>query len=154
MSKSGMTPLDRYRQAQRRARRLFAPFTAVHCPACAVPCCRKPTWVRPVDIVLIEELGFSLRTPNEGAPAAAAPLLQVALSRPPREEDAPRGEPCEYLGPTGCVVPSDLRLFGCAAFICSPMRQTLPPEELARVEAAVAELAAAHTVLMEAIHRG
>ena len=55
-----MDPLTRYRRAQQRARRLFDPFTAAHCPGCRTPCCRKPARIRPVDIVLVAEYGHPL----------------------------------------------------------------------------------------------
>ena len=45
-----------YRAAQHRLRGLFAEFTASHCPTCPTPCCRQPTWVRPVDVILVEDI--------------------------------------------------------------------------------------------------
>jgi len=64
------------------------------------------------------------------------------------------GLPCDYLGPTGCAFPTDLRPFGCAAFICIPMRRLLDPESLITVEQAVAALESAHAELMDALHAG
>ena len=55
-----MNVLTRYRQQQARLRELFEPFTRVNCPTCATPCCTKPTRVRPVDLILIEELTGSV----------------------------------------------------------------------------------------------
>ena len=138
-----MNPLQRYRRAQRRARTLFEPFTSVHCEGCPTPCCRKPARIRPVDIVLVEELGFQLPQRD-----VVAPILRAAADL--ETEDA--GTPCDFLGERGCLFPSDLRPFGCTAFICDPMRRLLPAEELARVEAAVAELTEAHSALMDALH--
>lgn len=140
-----MHPIHEYRRHQRRVRRLFEPFTRTHCPTCATPCCRKPSWVRPTDVVLVEELGYSL--PAADRPAAedtATPLLQLAAG----EEPGNAGDPCDFLGPRGCAFPADLRPFGCAAFICEPMRAELSPEELAAVERAVHDLEAAHSRLM------
>lgn len=141
-----MHPIDDYRRAQGRVRRLFEPFTRTHCATCLTPCCRKPSWVRPTDIVLVEELGFRLPKPtSRAAQEAAPPLFQMATGVEP--EDA--GEPCEYLGPSGCTFPADLRPFGCTAFICGPMRAELSVAELAAVERAVRELEAAHARLIE-----
>ena len=140
-----MNPLARYREAQRRVRGLFDPFTRENCPTCATPCCQKPARIRPVDLVLVEELGFPL-PPQD----ATASLVKAALGGSP----ADAGAPCDYLGPAGCAFPADLRPFGCAAFICTPMRRSLHPQALARVEEAVAALEAAHTELMDAIHNG
>src|SRR5438309_873302 len=129
-----MTPLSRYRRAQRRLRTLFEPFTREHCPTCSTPCCRRPTWVRPVDIILVEELGFTLPATPHDSPEAARRLADLALGTEAEAETPGWGEPCEYLGAEGCAFPPDLRPFGCAAFICGPMRRLLPPEELAPVE--------------------
>jgi hypothetical protein len=137
--------LERYRRAQRRLRRLFAPFTTAHCPTCLTPCCRKPTWVRPVDLILVQELGYRPAS-RETNPVG---LMLDTLTGP---GPADAGAPCDFLGESGCTFPPDLRPFGCAAAICDPMRRLLPPAELARLERAVAELTAAHTELMELLH--
>ncbi|MFN3652713.1 MAG: hypothetical protein ACK47B_24305 [Armatimonadota bacterium] len=142
-----MNPLERYRRAQLRLRALFDPFTARHCAACATPCCRKPARIRPVDLILVEELGFKV-APVSAAPELAGEILSTA--RAGLEEAA---EPCDYLGATGCRFPRDLRPFGCTAFICEPMRRLLPPDEMAHVETAVAELASAHDALMQVLHQ-
>jgi hypothetical protein len=140
-----MDPLTRYRRAQRETRRLFDPFTREHCPTCSTPCCRKPARIRPVDLILVEELGY--RVPG----GAAERLVDSSLSGYTAPcEDA--GAPCDYLGSDGCSFPADLRPFGCVAFICEPMRRLLPADDLTRVEAAVADLERAHGLLMEALH--
>ena len=139
-------PLHRYRAAQRRARRQFEPFTRVHCATCVTPCCRKPTWVRPLDVVLVQELGYPLPVLESAGPAQ--PLLDAAT-----EDDPHAGEPCDYLGSAGCAFPADLRPFGCASYICRPMRRLMPPDELARLEAAIAELREAHAALVAELHQ-
>lgn len=144
-----MNPLLRYRRAQRRVRALFDPFTAVHCAGCATPCCRKPTWVRPTDLILVEELGYRAPRATASPVADASAILQHSLAGV-EGEDA--GEPCDFLTPKGCPFPADLRPFGCAAFICDPMRRLLPPDELAVVESAVAELERAHAALMATLY--
>jgi len=141
-----VSPIDRYRRAQRRVRRLFAPFTAANCPTCATPCCSKPTWVRPVDLILVEELGFG--RPATPAQSPAVRLLDTLAGA----QSSDSGEPCDFLGARGCTFPADLRPFGCAAAICEPMRRLLPPAELARLERAVEGLTAAHTELMALLH--
>jgi hypothetical protein len=97
--------------------------------------------VRPVDVVLVEELGYRL------PPAPLAELVEAPLaggSGPP--------SPCGYLGPAGCCFPTDLRPFGCAMFVCDPMQRELPPEELETIRAALRCLEAAHADLMAALH--
>src|SRR5579864_1282693 len=133
-------PLARYRSAQRAARALFASFTEEHCPTCATPCCRKPVRVRPVDIILVQELGYSLPGREQAPASAATALADAALAMRPEQE----GAPCEFLGSRGCAFPDDLRPLGCAAFICQPMRRELPAGELAVIEAAVADLERAY----------
>lgn len=142
-----VNPLQRYRDAQRKVRRLFTPFTAAHCPTCATPCCRKPTWVRPFDVILVEELGYRLPAPDAGRPAGN--LLDLLVEGEAVED----GAACDFLQAGGCAFPPDLRPYGCAAFICGPMRGTLPPEELARVEAAVEELRQAYEALVAVLER-
>jgi len=134
-------PLQQYRAAQRQVRDLFEPFTAANCPTCATPCCRKPTWVRPFDLILVEELGYRMPQRDAGRPAGV--LLDLLVDG----ETADEGAPCDFLQPSGCAFPSDLRPFGCAVAICDPMRRLLPADELAVVERAVADLTRTHEVL-------
>lgn len=140
-----MNPLQQYREAQRSVREQFEPFTSTHCATCATPCCRKPTWVRPSDLILVEELGY--RLPQRDAGRTAGTLLDLLVAG--EAEDA--GAPCDFLLADGCAFPSDLRPYGCAAAICEPMRRALPAEELAVVERAVADLTRAHEALTAAL---
>ena len=94
-------PLAGYRASQRAARMLFDPFTARHCPTCPTPCCMRPARVRPVDVILAEELGCRL---------PAAPLAELVEA--PLRPEGGESEPCGYLGPGGCAFPPDLRPFG------------------------------------------
>ena len=150
-SQPPVNPLSRYRRAQRRARRLFEPFTREHCAACPTPCCRKPARIRPVDLIVIEELGYSV-SPATDAPAdTARQLADTALHPSSFILQPSEGDPCDYLGAHGCRFPADLRPFGCVAFICDPMRRLLSPEALDEVEAAVVNLESAHAELMEAL---
>jgi len=93
-----------------------------------------------VDVILAEELGCAL--PAGGR--TTGKLIDATLGA-----GAPAaGAPCEFLGPTGCAFPDDLRPYGCAALICQYMRNDLTPAELAALEAGVAELEVAHAALM------
>lgn len=139
-----MNPLQRYRRAQRVARRLFEPFTSRHCSTCETPCCRKPSWVRPFDIILVEELGYRLPAADAGRPAREL-LTLLAEGEMPAEAGA-----CDFLDSNGCTFPADLRPFGCVASICEPMRRLLPPDDLAAVEAAVDDLRRAYEALTAA----
>lgn len=140
-----MNPLQKYRQAQRDVREHFDPFTSQHCATCVTPCCSKPTWVRPSDIVLVEELGYP--QPRRASNSPAGTLLDL-LTTGQSDND---GAACDYLQPSGCAFPSDLRPFGCAVSICEPMRRLLPAAELAAVEQAVTELTRAHEALTVAL---
>lgn len=145
-----INPLAAYRQAQLKLHALFDPFTREQCPVCETPCCRKPARIRPVDIILVEELGFSLPRRRED------PLLNGhanVMLEADVESGAGAGDPCEYLGAAGCSFPTDLRPFGCAAMICDPMWRLLPPERLELLQAAVAELESAHAELMQALQQ-
>jgi Fe-S-cluster containining protein len=144
-----MNPLDQYREAQYELRALFEPFTRAHCPTCETPCCVRPARLRPVDIILVEELGYPLPSNRAGAAETAAALARWGLSGEAQDQ----GEPCEFLTARGCAFPPDLRPFGCATFVCEPMRRTVAAEELAVVEAAVASLTEAHSRLMEFLHQ-
>jgi hypothetical protein len=99
-----------------------------------------------VDLILIEELGHG--RPASLASSPAGKLLDTMSGA----EHGDSGEPCDFLGAQGCTFPADLRPFGCAAAICTPMRQLLSGNELARVERAVGELTAAYTDLTALLH--
>ena len=99
-----------------------------------------------IRLVLVQELGYPLPVLKSAGPAQ--PLLDAAI-----EDDPHAGEPCDYLGTTGCAFPADLRPFGCASFICGPMRQLMAPAALARLEEAVAELREAHATLVAELHQ-
>jgi hypothetical protein len=146
----GLDPLTRYRRAQARLRRLFAPFTRSECPRCPTPCCRRPVAVTPFDVVLAEELGYRLPAGVE----AANDNLDVQLGLIPVPTLASEGARCDFLGPRGCSFPLDLVPFGCAAYICPYMEAWYPPEQLAELRSAVAELRVAHSVLHDALHAG
>jgi hypothetical protein len=146
-----MTPLARYRRAQRVLREWFDPFTAAHCPACPTPCCRKPTQVRPFDVILVEELGFVLPR----SPAGVGEWLLAARDGA-HEDPASRAaaDPCDYLTPTGCAFPPDLRPFGCAVDICVQMRLHQDSAWLAEAGRRADRLRRAHHALLQALHAG
>ncbi len=139
-------PLEEYRRAQRNIRRLFDPFTRVHCPTCATPCCRKPVRILPTDLILVEELTGGLR----GGGAALGEAIQGHLA--PAGATVSPGSPCDFLTGIGCSFPDDLRPFGCAVDICLPMRRELPESELHLLDEAAAELHRSHERLMHHLH--
>jgi hypothetical protein len=144
-----MSVLTRYRQAQRALREWFDPFTAARCPTCPTPCCRKPAQVRPFDVILVEELGFVLPR----GPRGTAEWLQAARDGAPADDAASRldAEPCDYLQPTGCAFPPDLRPFGCAVDICVQMRLHQDTAWLAEAEHRADRLRRAHRALLSAL---
>jgi hypothetical protein len=145
-----MSVLTRYRGAQNVLREWFDPFTASHCPGCPTPCCRKPTQVAPFDVVLVEELGYVLpqgeRGVGEWLVAAREGVAQQTATT------TCCAEPCDYLTPTGCSFPPDLRPFGCAVDICIQMRLHADDAWLAEAERRADRLRRAHRALLTALH--
>lgn len=132
---STTSPLERYRRAQRRVRRLFEPFTRLHCPTCATPCCVKPARIRPFDLILVEELVGRLPGPRTSVAGPGVDLLESLV-----RDSLDTGAACDFLTATGCAFPADLRPTGCVTYICDPMYRLLPANELAELERAVAEV--------------
>jgi hypothetical protein len=145
-----MSVLTRYRGAQGALRDWFDPFTAAHCPGCPTPCCRKPTQVAPFDVVLVEELGYVLPHGGQGV----GEWLVAARDGAPAESATVAGvlDPCDYLGPTGCAFPPDLRPFGCAVDICIQMRLHADDAWLAEAERRADRLHRAHRSLLAALN--
>ncbi len=154
--RAGPNPLSEYRRLQREIRLIFDPFTAKHCPACATPCCIKPTRVTPIDVALAVGLGHTFPHLEGGdayAPAVAyagnrltAPIALPMVSG----EDAPL-EACEYLDKGRCTFPDDLRPYGCTAYICGPMYAHLPDETLRRLRRLIRQLDEAHIALLRGL---
>jgi hypothetical protein len=140
-------PLTRYRAAQARLRRQFAPFTRAVCPGCPTPCCRRPAAVTPFDVALAEELGYPLPAGAEAANDAIAVRLGL-IPVPTLSSDGP---PCAFLGPSGCSFPPDLMPFGCVAFLCSYMEDWYTPDQMAALRAAIADLDHAHRELRDVL---
>lgn len=158
--RAGPNPLGEYRRLQREIRLIFDPFTARHCPACATPCCIKPTRVTPVDVALAVGLGHTF--PHLGGGDAYAPAVAYAGKRltapialpmlPPKEMgDEPPLQPCDYLDKGRCTFPDDLRPYGCTAFVCGPMYAHLPSDTLRRLRRLIRQLEDAHTALLRAL---
>lgn len=144
-----MSALTRYRTAQHTLREWFDPFTTQHCPACPTPCCRKPTQVAPFDVVLVEELGYAL---PQGARGVGEWLVAARDGAPTEGASVTRElEPCDYLQPTGCAFPPDLRPFGCAVDICIQMRLHADDAWLAEAERRADRLRRAHRSLLAAL---
>jgi hypothetical protein len=152
-------PLEAYRRTQRELRRHFEAFTRENCPTCPTPCCRRPARIAPTDILLAEATGWRAHvtavqpsTPeaSEDPPDSvveAAGNLAEALC----EDDAiaeEEGQPCEFLGAQGCTFPTDLRPYGCTAYLCKYMYERLDRKTLTRVKRLVRELDERHTILL------
>jgi hypothetical protein len=144
-----MSALSRYRAAQRSLRDWFDPFTAVHCPNCPTPCCRKPTQVRPFDVILVEELGYALPPGTRGVGEWLLAAHDGTRGADPAGASA--GEPCDYLTATGCAFPPDLRPFGCAMEICVQMRRHQDAAWLAEADRRARRLRRAHRDLVRAL---
>jgi hypothetical protein len=143
-----VSPLDRYRSAQRRLRGQFEPFTRSVCPTCPTPCCRRPAAVTPFDVVLAEELGYPLPAGTD----AAGESLDARLGLIAIPTLSSEGEPCTFLARHGCTFPPDLMPCGCVAFICPYMVEWYPPDQLSALKRDVARLLEAHAALRAALH--
>ncbi len=144
-------PLEKYRKLQREIRKPFDAFTSVRCETCRTPCCRKPVAVDATDMVLAESFGWQ---PPEGKNMHEDlfKLLDAntLAGNVPVTDDI--GQPCDFLGERGCSFPDDLRPLRCTTFICGPMRETLPPEEIARLEKMALRLTAARRELADVLY--
>jgi hypothetical protein len=101
--------------------------------------------VTPFDLILVEELGYVLPRGSSGVEE------WLLAARPPDGEigaPPPEAEPCDYLTPSGCSFPADLRPFGCAVDICVQMRRHQPPPWLAEAERRAERLRRAHHELL------
>jgi hypothetical protein len=142
-------PLESYRRTQRELRRHFGTFTRDNCLTCPTPCCRRPARILPTDILLAESTGWKGRViPLEAVTPSTDP---VATNAPEAVETEPGALPCEYLGKQGCTFPTDLRPFGCTAFICQYMYQRLDRPTLTRIKRLVRELEQKHTILLRTL---
>ena len=157
-------PLDSYRRTQRELRRNFEDFTRANCPACPTPCCRQPARILPTDILLAEATGWrsnliSLESKTDSNSTSdmvttVAGRFADALHEAPETAEAsePDAPPCEYLGEKGCTFPTDLRPFGCTAYVCRYMYARLDRQTLTRVKRLVRELENHHTALLQTVH--
>ena len=151
--RSGPNPLREYRRLQREIRLVFDPFTAKHCPACATPCCIKPTRVTPLDVALAVSLGHTfphLAGSDPYTPAVSYAGARLALPML-GGDDAPVLEPCEYLHGGRCTFPDDLRPYGCTAYLCGPMYAHLPDDTLRRLRRLIRQLEDAYLAVQRAL---
>ncbi len=137
-------PLESYRRTQRELREHFADFTRRNCPVCPTPCCRKPARIEPSDIRLAESIGWR---PKQIIPLQTDTMTNGTLATLPETVSLP----CEYLADHGCTFPTDLRPYGCTAFICKYMYQQLDKRALARLKRLVRELGDKHTILLRTL---
>jgi len=103
------------------------------------------------DILLAESLGW--KPPLEKNPGSDLFKILDANTLAdgiPVTEDI--GAPCDFLGQEGCSFPHDLRPFRCTTFICNPMREILPPDEITKLEALTALLTREHRRLVDIIY--
>lgn len=150
-------PLEAYRRTQRELREQFETFTKKHCPTCATPCCRQPARIAATDIRLAERTGWRTQIPLAAVEADAeedAPVEETRRARRRRgddEDDKPLAPPCQFLAEKGCTFPTDLRPFGCTAYICRPMYVHLDRATLTRIKRLVKELEERHVLLLRTL---
>ncbi len=151
-------PLESYRRTQRELRRHFESFTRENCPTCPTPCCRRPARILPTDIQLAESTGWKGRiipleasAPPQYANMEAEAEAHAFDNTSGQEENDSEALSCEYLGEKGCTFPTDLRPFGCTAYICKYMYARLDRKELARIKRLVRELEDRHHILLRTL---
>ncbi len=123
-------------------RREFDILTVELCPECEEPCCREPSRVGPVDLLLAEAVGWR---------SQAAQPLPDGLD----EDGIPAhvGAPCRHLATGGCTMPADLRPYGCTAYVCRPMLRKLDRVRGARVRRLVRQMGEAHEAVLARVRR-
>ena len=140
--------IEKYKATHRRLRRHLQPYTTRLCPVCPEPCCRKPTKVSEFDVMLANACGCSLPSAND----AAAELVDAGIRILTGDvEEKYELEPCDYLGPKGCIFPDDLRPFECARYICPYLKQEITPGGMREIRALLHRLGVLHRELLEAI---
>lgn len=148
-------PLEAYRRTQRELREQFEAFTTKHCPTCATPCCRQPARVAVTDIRLAERTGWRTEIPLSAVePESRTPAEETPRGRRGRggeTDEKPIAPPCQFLAERGCTFPTDLRPFGCTAYICRPMYAHLDRATLTRIKRLVRELEERHLLLLRAL---
>lgn len=138
-----MTALEGYRQTQAKLRRLFEPLTAELCASCLDPCCRVPTRVTPLDVMIALACGWQPEADLIGGDAVEAAARQASEALPAGlADDLGEQRTCPFLGCGGCTFPPDLRPFGCTVYVCRPMLRRLDARRRARLRRLAAELAA------------
>ena len=81
-------------------------------------------------------------------PIEPRPRRQRRDERLPEEAVRP---PCQFLAEKGCTFPTDLRPFGCTAYICRPMYTHLDRATLTRIKRLVKELEERHAMLLRTL---
>ena len=161
-------PLESYRRTQRELRRNFAAFTRAHCATCPTPCCRQPARILPTDILLAEATGWKARIiplevrnpaqnsevsePTDSISEAAGRYALSLHDAPPSAEAELTAAPCDFLSEGGCTFPEDLRPFGCTAYICRYMYQSMDRPTLTRIKRLARELETHHDALLRQNH--
>ncbi|MDI6828991.1 MAG: hypothetical protein QME62_10960 [Armatimonadota bacterium] len=140
--------LEKYRATQRRIRALFAPYTAELCPVCPQPCCRKPTKVRELDVLLANASGFQLPSANKIVADYVETSINIIAGKNLDEQIA---EPCDYLGKDGCIFPDDLRPFECVKYVCPQLKSAMTPNEIRELRNLLHKLGVHHRAIIDAV---
>ncbi|MBU1156932.1 MAG: hypothetical protein KJ921_13830 [Proteobacteria bacterium] len=102
-------------------RRVFARHCPHLCPTCSRPCC--------------------LRISRRGLLDTADLILMAVLVPQGVPFPTARLQACPFLGGGGCELPWLARPYACLHYVCGHLKRVLTVEELAQVEAALAEVA-------------
>jgi hypothetical protein len=138
-------PIEKYRAAHRRIRRILTLYTTKLCPVCNAPCCLKPTQVTEFDVLIANSCGQNL--PSVDQDTAIKATMQALWG-----EEMDQGlEPCDYLGENGCIFPDDLRPFGCTRWLCPELKAAIPPKEMRELRDLMHKLGTIHRELMDSI---
>lgn len=137
--------IDKYRATHKRIRQRLNPYTDRICPACPKPCCRKPTKVRDLDVMLARAAGYDI-VPGSTAREFVDACIEALEGR------ATEGalEPCDYLGERGCVFPDDLRPFECTKWMCEFLKREVSPGDMRDLRGLLSRLSDLHRMIVDA----
>lgn len=140
--------IDKYRAVHRKLRRSLAPHTAAVCPVCPRCCCTKPTLVSEFDVLLANGCGYNFPSANSAAEDLVKAGMEILRGEYEEHQD---GEPCDFLGETGCVFPDDLRPYECARYICPHLKKVITPGQMREIRDLLHKLGVLHRELLDAI---
>ena len=136
--------IDKYRATHKRIRRCLDPYTERLCPECPEPCCRKPTKVRDLDVLLARAAGYDIEPRG-----TADDIVNACMDALSGAADPTAPEACDYLGDRGCTFPDDLRPFECTKWTCPSLRREISPGDMRELRSLLSRLSDPHRMIVD-----